>query len=467
MSSTIAPIRVASSHTELNDSYRLVIFDGTGTHVYLREENGCWLFPEIGIPKFTRVLAEIGECVRDRWNIGTTLLFSDSASSHSAESSYAVLEAPRQCRQLSGLTKCDVRMASSLLGNMEEVDFFRSCCGRVLRREGVSRSGPFSQLGWVYTLLERVQRVPGVDDIVSFSQLSGSDDTCLVRFDRPSKPLWYKAVGQSDPKEFAITAALSEWLPQYLPRILSFDSNLNAWLMESGGDTTLSEHLDFDTWVAIARRLATMQIDSISHAPELLKRGAVDLRADNLQELVDPFFKFMGTLMQQQVKNPPPPLTIEELTEIAELLRTALSELAVIAIPDAIGHVDFNPGNIIVDADRSVFIDWSSAYVGSPLLSFEYLIAHFKKNCTVLPGQECSLRQAYAEQWLSVVSGSAMCRAQDCATLIAVFASAVAHGDWRNLALMRRLGFSGYLRSLARIMNREAHLFTERRSVLA
>jgi hypothetical protein len=114
-----------------------------------------------------------------------------------------------------------------------------------------------------------------------------------------------------------------------------------------------------------------------------------------------------------------------------------------------------------------VFIDWSSAYVGSPLLSFEYLIAHFKKNCTVLPGQECSLRQAYAEQWLSVVSGSAMCRAQDCATLIAVFASAVAHGDWRNLALMRRLGFSGYLRSLARIMNREAHLFTERRSVLA
>jgi hypothetical protein len=465
MSSTFAPIRATSSHTEFDDSYRLVIIDGTGTDVYLCEENGRWFFPEIGIPKFTRVVAEISECVRDRWNIGTALLFSDSASSDCAASFYAVLEAPRQCGQLSGLTKCEVHKASSLLGNMEDVNFFKSCCSRVLRREGASRSGPFSQLGWVYRLLEWVQRVPGVANILSFWQLSGSDDTCVVRFDTPSKPLWYKAVGQSDPKEFAITAALSEWLPQYLPRILSFDSNLNAWLMESGGDTTLSEHMDFDTWVAIARRLATMQIDSISHAPELLKRGAFDLRAGNLQELVDPFFKFMGTLMQQQVKNPPPPLTIEELTEIAELLGSFLTEFTAIGAPDVIGHSDFNPGNILIEGDRSVFIDWSSAHVGSPVLTFEYLVAHFKKNCKALLGQEYLLRRAYWEQWVPVVPEYAMRRAQDLSPLIAVFASAVADGSWRDSARLALPEVPGYLRSLARIMKREMQQLIHRRSL--
>jgi hypothetical protein len=465
MSSTFAPIRATSSHTEFDDSYRLVIIDGTGTDVYLCEENGRWFFPEIGIPKFTRVVAEISECVRDRWNIGTALLFSDSASSDCAASFYAVLEAPRQCGQLSGLTKCEVHKASSLLGNMEDVNFFKSCCSRVLRREGASRSGPFSQLGWVYRLLEWVQRVPGVANILSFWQLSGSDDTCVVRFDTPSKPLWYKAVGQSDPKEFAITAALSEWLPQYLPRILSFDSNLNAWLMESGGETSLSEHLAFDTWVSIARRLATMQIDSICHATGLQKRGAIDLRAANLQELIDPFFEFMGILMQGQVRNPPPPLTANELTELAEVLRFALSELAAIAIPDVIGHVDFNPGNILVGTERSVFIDWSSAYVGSPLLTVEYLIAHFKKNCNVFPGQERSLRQGYREQWLSVVPESDMRRAQHLSPLIAVFASAVAEGAWRDPARLAIPGVSGYMRSLARIMKREMQQLMQRRSL--
>jgi hypothetical protein len=465
MSSTIAPIRAASSHPELNDSYRLVIFDGTGTDVYLCEENGCWFFPEVQIPKFTRVLAEIGECVRKRWNIGTAHLFSNSASSDSFKRFYTVLEAPRQCGQLSGLTKCDVLQASSLLENREDVKIFRSCCTRVLRREGVYRSGPFSRLGWIYTLQEWVQHVPGVGNIVSFSQLSGSGDTCLIRFETPSKPLWYKAVGQSDPREFSITEALSDWLPQYLPRILSFDSNLNAWLMESGGETSLSEHLAFDTWVSIARRLATMQIDSICHATGLQKRGAIDLRAANLQELIDPFFEFMGILMQGQVRNPPPPLTGNELTELAEVLRFALSELAAIAIPDVIGHVDFNPGNILVGTERSVFIDWSSAYVGSPLLTVEYLIAHFKKNCNVLPGQERSLRRGYREQWLSVLPESDMRRAQHLSPLIAVFASAVAEGAWRDPARLAIPGVSGYMRSLARIMKREMQQLMQRRSL--
>jgi hypothetical protein len=345
------------------------------------------------------------------------------------------------------------------------VEFFRSCCARVLQREGVSRTAPFSRLGWIYAVQEWVQHIPGIRNIVSFSQLSGSDDTCLIRFGTPSGPLWYKAVGHSDPKEFAITTTLADRLPQYLPRIFSFDSALNAWLMGSGGEKTLDEHLDLDTWVSIARRLATMQRDSICHTPELLKAGAIDLRVGALQELIEPFFNFLGTLMQQQIKNPPPPLTIVELNEIAKLLASVLSEFAAIGVPYVMGHSDFNPGNILIDGDRSVFIDWSSAHVGSPVLTLEYLVEHFKKNCKILLGQECSLYQAYREQWLPLVPESAMRRAQDLSPLVAVFASAVAEGAWQDPARLALPGVPGYLRSLARIMKREMQQLTQRRYI--
>jgi hypothetical protein len=102
--------------------------------------------------------------------------------------------------------------------------------------------------------------------------------------------------------------------------------------------------------------------------------------------------------------------------------------------------------------------------VGSPVLTFEYLVAHFKKNCKALLGQEYSLRRAYWEQWVPVVPEDAMRRAQDLSPLVAVFASAVADGAWRNPARLALPGVPGYLRSLARIMKREMQQLIHRRS---
>ena len=464
MSSVIAPIRAASTQAEINDSYRLVIFNGAGTDVFLREDNGRWSFPEIEIPKFTRVMAEIDERVRKSWNIATTLLLSNLSPFGSAQSLYAVLEAPRDCGHLPGLSKCQVCEAASLLDDGEDITFFASCCARILMREGVTRVAPFARLGWIYCVQDWVQQVSGAGKITSFSQLSGSDDTCLIRFTTSSKTLWYKAVGQSDPKEFAITAALGERLPEYLPRILAFDSDRNAWLMESGGETALTQQADFEMWVAVVRRLAAMQIASLCHTPELLNKGSIDARIRSLLDLERPFFECMDTLMQQQVKNPPAPLTRSELNDIAGIVRTALWELGALDIPDVIGHSDFNPGNILIDSERSVFIDWSAAHVGSPLLTLEYLIAHFRKNCAPPSEQDVYLRRVFREQWLSIVPDDIMRQAQKLSPLVAVFACAVADDTWRDPVRLALPGVPGYLRSLARIMGREAQSLNARRT---
>jgi hypothetical protein len=300
--------------------------------------------------------------------------------------------------------------------------------------------------------------------ILSYSQLSGSDDTCLMKFKTSLQTLFYKAVGQSDPKEFAITLALRDWLPDYLPRIIAVDSNRKAWLMESAGEPALWQQADFELWVSAARRLADMQIASLTHAPELLKKGCIDVRVGTLQTLVRPFFEFMGLLMQEQLKNPPAPLTRGELGDTAACLSSALSELAGLDIPDVIGHSDFNPGNVLLQGGRIVFIDWSAAHVGNPLLTLEYLIAHCKRNCAALPAQDVYLRQIFREKWCSIVPDDVMRQAQELCRLIAVFASAVSDDTWRDPARLACPGSAGYLRSLARIMRREALPLIARRS---
>jgi hypothetical protein len=207
-----------------------------------------------------------------------------------------------------------------------------------------------------------------------------------------------------------------------------------------------------------------MQIASLSHSPELLSKGCIDARIRTLLELERPFFECMDTLMEQQVKNPPAPLTRDELDEIARIVRTALWELGALDIPDVIGHSDFNPGNILIDRVRSVFIDWSAAHVGSPVLTLEYLIAHFKRNGAALPGQDTLLRQVFRESWSESVPAEVIRKAQDLAPIVAVFAAAVADDSWRNPAPLAIPGTPGYLRSLTRIMWREAQLLNSRRA---
>lgn len=463
---TALETRAATPHINTEDSYRLVFFSASGSDVFLRKYEGRWSLPEVQIPKFSRVFAEIGDRIHKSWGINCSLLLSTPTLFAEARTFYAAVEVPEDCEQLHGLTKRSPSEAFGLLDDRKDAAFLKSCIAQLLDTEAPSDRRPFTQLGWIYKVQDWVRRVLGAAQLVSFAQLSGSNDTCIIRFATTHRTLWYKAVGLSDPKEFSITCALSEWLPQYLPRILAFDPNLNAWLMESGGEATLGDYVGFDAWVSAARGLAEMQIGSISRAQCLLKEGAADVRARALETLIPPFFEVMSSLMEQQVKQSPAPLSLQELNDLSGVLRNALVELAGLGVPDVIGHSDFNPGNILLDGDRSVFIDWSSAHVGAPTLTLEYLIAHLKKShgfaCLE---EEQLLRKKFRDQWSYIIPESAWSRLLELSPVVAVFASAISDGAWSDQARIVLPGISGYLRSLVRIMNREAKLLAKRRSL--
>ena len=448
---------VASTNPQTQtDPYRLVLYNDAGTHFLLRSDRSGNVLPGVEVPQFTRQVEQINSRLWDLWGFSTIVLWTEPVNSEQ-DSCFAVMEVCKCDRQLPlDLSWFPIQDAASHLNDLE-ADFVIASHAKAMELPARPDPAPFSRLGWIYSVERWIEGIVGPTGIKleRFSQLSGSENTSLVTFETTKLPLWLKAVGPADPQEFVNTQILSRLFPEYLPPILNFDPSRNAWLMESGGDT-LRHREDVATWRVVAQRLAALQIESVSRTAGLLGGGCRDLRFSILSNLVSPFFALVTDLMTQQTKTSPAPLTSQELVELAASLQHALDELSATGIPDALGHSDFNPGNILISGERCVFIDWSAAYVGNPLLTLEYLLAHRRKTGPAPVGEEDELRATYAHAWETQISPENLDRALQLARLVAVYASAIASNSWRDPERLARPDVRGYLRSLARIMKREA-----------
>jgi aminoglycoside phosphotransferase (APT) family kinase protein len=133
-------------------------------------------------------------------------------------------------------------------------------------------------------------------------------------------------------------------------------------------------------------------------------------------------------------------------------------------IPDALGHLDLNPGNIIVSADRCVFLDWAEAYVGNPLFSLEYLVQHAQRAFGERSELRTKLTAAYCAEWGNSISAAVIADVLGLAPLLAVFAYAAGTDTWRQPQELQD-PVAGYLRSLTRRMHREAKRLADRRTL--
>ena len=461
---TAAQVRAAEPRER--DTYRLIVFNRAGTAVLLKPRPLGYELPLVDIPRCTRSAQEITTFLRERWHIPAVVLFFGVLEQNPAPVYFAALEAQvRTCKLPEGMDWFPVHHAISHLLTDKKHGVLETSYLRTTNRTSGDDPEPFSRLGWLSELQDWVRTVirPLGMELKDFRQLNGCETFSLIRFDTTHRPVWFKAVGKPNLHEFSISVTLSHLFPEYLPSLLATQPACHGWLMADAGGPPLNEVEEPSAWKVAATALAGLQTASINSIDDLLEVGCKDLRAGTLLELVDPFLEVIADLMQEQSKVPPPIFSRHELSDLGGTLKNALHCLQSVGIPDALGHSDFNPGNIIVGSDRCVFIDWAEAHVSHPFLTFEYLISHLRKDYPALSRFESAIRSSYAQHWQAISSPEHVSEAFLFSPLVAVFTYAVAGNSCRDSERLKIPQVPGYLRDLTRRMKQEADLLQRRR----
>lgn len=269
---------------------------------------------------------------------------------------------------------------------------------------GDASQGRFARVGWIDELLDRIephlakrgQRVTGL-----IRHFNAGIDFSLLWIHTDSGPnVWFKAVGEPNTREFAITVELARAFPACLPRIVCTMPDWNAWLAEDAEGYSLGAAGNTQDVAGTLRALALVQQDAIGRVARLRQLGAVDWPLSRLLSLEGEFFAELPVIMAAQVSTRSLTLTPSELAFVQAGLQNALAELMAIGIPDSLVHGDIGHGNVRITEGGPVFLDWSETYIGHPFLTAEHLLVDLERS-TLKLGQEQRdrLREMYLAEW--------------------------------------------------------------------
>jgi phosphotransferase family enzyme len=452
------------------DTYLLIITRRNGSELLCLPEGPYHALPTVDIPRWERVAEPIRNTLKTHLNLDAYSLFTcprEPATSETSRTLFQVMECVHPDGPLpraASWAPCS-SLAVASFRNTEDSRRISDAL-RTLSHHVESHNGdPFAKPGWLRELCSWIaQQIEPLKIRLTgnFRQLNASSSFSLIRFETSGPAVWVKAVGKPNSHEFNIVSILAKLFPEYLPPIVAVRPEWNAWLTTEAEGTSPGADSNFSTWRAISTRLAELQIASVHETPRLMAAGCRDVSASSLLNCTDEFFAIMAELMNQQTKTPPSILTSEEILDLNKRIKEILSLLAASGIPDALNHLDFNPGNIFVSGDRCTFIDWAEAAIGHPFLTFEYLLEHLTRLRPDHADRREELVSAYASQWQRLARPSAVSHSLALAPLIAVFAYAVSTGTWREPETFASPRVAGYFRSLVRRMKREADALKNR-----
>lgn len=458
--------------SEQRDSltYRVLVFSRNGTEILLmRSPSGVHL-PEVTIPTRERIAESVTSAMKQEFGEVVVCLFEPDSSGSARTVRYVATRHWRTCETSAGLLQWGLinDLLESMFGNRDDYRAVRESLARCRFPISNTPSGPFSALNWFDELYEWVEHelsLRGLHLTGAFQQLNASPTFSLIRFETNGPAVWFKAVGEPNEREFPITLRLTKLFGKYTPEFIAALPSWNGWLMREASGIELAEVHEAASWKAAATALAKLQIDSISICGSLLDSGILDLRGTTLAARVFPFMDVVAQLMREQPRVPPPVLSAEELTLLASRIREAIVELDDFRVPDTLGHLDLNPGNIFIASDGCSFLDWSEAYFGQPFYSFQYLLEYHVRVVGKDSTIDAGLTDSYLGPWIGIVPAGALAEAMAIMPLLAPFAYAVAGTDiWRESEYLQNPRYAGYLRALTRRMNHEANKLGERRT---
>ncbi len=452
----------------------MIVLGRDGTEVLLKIAEPGFAFPAVEIPRWERLAENLTAALTRDLGYDAVCLFTMDHSLEDGNTNgnrYEVMECWRDGgRKDETMWKPIRSLTADSFQKEAEFRILEQCLHQLDRYER-DPSSPFARSGWLPSLRHwtaHVIRPFGLELSGPLRQYNASPSFSLIRFETNGPAVWFKAVGEPNLREFPITQKLAELFPRFLPEILGTKPEWNAWLAREVKGTNLGEARDFALWKNAATDLARLQIESISRSDSILNSGAHDLSTDVLLTSVDPFLEVIARLMEEQPKIPPPTLSRQELSLLKLRIKDSLALLEDLRIPNTLGHLDLNPWNVMISANRCVFLDWAEAYVGNPFFTFQYLLEHAGRALGAESTATGNLVAAYCAEWKALVSPAAVTDALACAKLLAVFVYAVGNDRWKRPEELQQPVFARCLRSLSRRMYLEAQtLLNQETAVLA
>jgi len=335
----------------------------------------------------------------------------------------------------------------------------RNCFEELERHIAQPSQSPFAKPGWIRELSKWTQsQIEPLDLQLTgkFTQLNAGPSFSLIRMETTGPAVWFKATGGRNFNEFPIICTLARLIPSYLAELIGVRPHWNGWLSRECDGETLDALSDVAAWVRTADTLARLEIASIGKSRELLDCGCRDRTVKALAPCIDDFLARIQKRMRLQLSNPPAILANPELAFLADELKHACSSLDQLGLPDVLGHLDFNPGNIVVSSEKCAFLDWSEGSVVEPFVTFCYLREHAVRTLGGAAETQARIVRAYLEPWQSLLSPRQTSRAMALSSIVAVFAYALAVDEQTSPGATESPASAGFLRSLARRMHREA-----------
>jgi hypothetical protein len=210
--------------------------------------------------------------------------------------------------------------------------------------------------------------------------------------------VFFKAV----PELFAPEPPLTEWLarrwPAHVPPVLAIERH-RRWMLTRAVDGVALAEVDApEAWIATARALARIQIDSAGHLGEIAERGCSTRSLAALAGELDAVLK-QAVPCCAGTKHAVP----DDLVRGIEARRDALGEeagrLAGYGLPLTLIHGDLFAGNVIVPAGGGapVILDWTDGACAHPF--FDLLIFLRGRDAKRVAAHHGALVDAYLSEW--------------------------------------------------------------------
>jgi len=446
------------------ETYRLIVTRRGAAELLLHADGTTQRLPKVNVRTGKRLAVELTWTLRNDFGLEAWCLFVPRfccGPSNATHPRYVVMESVGQSgnapRSTSWVSTTSAAGKASLPD--DEADHLQSALEEMGGYVAEPQKHPFARPGWITELFKWTQSQ--IDPLQltltgGFRQLNASPSFSLVRIETTGPAFWFKATGEPNRHELAITCTLTRLFPSYLPELLSVRPPWNGWLSRECPGRTLDTHTDASAWTQTARALGALEIASIGKSETLLACGCKDLRLSALAGQIDPFFARMIERMRLQKSEPPAILSNSDIRFLRDELKRACTIVQQIGLPDVLGHIDFNPGNIVISAEKSVFLDWAEGSLVSPFITFSYLREHARRSPFGAAGTQDQIARAYLDSWRPWLSRSALARGLACSSFLAVFIYALAIDQQNSGGAAESPALSGFLRSLARRMHREA-----------